>query len=177
MATTAHTEVPGQHKAPFPPFNPQTFASQLFWLVVTFVLLYAIMAKVALPRVGGIIANRQKRIADDFAEAEQSKTQSDAAIAAYEKALADARARAQAIANETRERQAAQAAASRKRLEDELNIKLAEAEKMIAATKQKAMTNVHGIAADAAKAIVVRLIGTAPADDAVEAAVADTLKT
>jgi F-type H+-transporting ATPase subunit b len=177
MATTAHTEVPGEHKAPFPPFNPQTFASQLFWLVVTFVLLYAIMAKVALPRVGGIIANRQKRIADDFAEAEQSKAQSDAAIAAYEKALADARARAQAIANETRERQAAQVAASRKRLEDELNIKLAEAETMIAATKQKAMTNVRGIAADAAKAIVVRLIGIAPADDAVEAAVADTLKT
>ena len=65
MATTAHTEVPGEHKAAFPPFNPQTFASQLFWLVVTFVLLYAIMAKVALPRVGGIIANRQKHIADD----------------------------------------------------------------------------------------------------------------
>ncbi|MGB8757453.1 MAG: F0F1 ATP synthase subunit B', partial [Pseudolabrys sp.] len=109
MATTAHTEVPGEHKTAFPPFNPQTFASQLFWLVVTFVLLYAIMAKIALPRVGGIIANRQKRIADDFAEAEQSRAQSDAAIAAYEKALADARARAQAIANETRERQAAQA--------------------------------------------------------------------
>jgi F-type H+-transporting ATPase subunit b len=48
---------------------------------------------------------------------------------------------------------------------------------MIAATKQKAMTNVRGIAADAAKAIVVRLIGIAPTDDAVEAAVADTLKT
>jgi F-type H+-transporting ATPase subunit b len=177
MATTAHTEVPGEHKAAFPPFNPQTFASQLFWLVVTFVLLYAIMAKVALPRVGGIIANRQKHIADDFAEAEQSKAQSDAAIVSYEKALADARARAQAIANETRERQAAQAAASHKRLEDELNIKLAEAEKMIAATKQEAMMNVRGIAADAAKAIVVRLIGIAPTDDAVEAAVADTLKT
>jgi F-type H+-transporting ATPase subunit b len=177
MATTAHTEVPAEHKGAFPPFDPQTFASQLFWLVVTFVLLYAIMAKVALPRVGAIIADRQKRIADDFAEAEQSKAQSDAAIAAYEKALADARARAQAIANETREQQAAQAATTRKRLEDELNIKLAEAEKTIAATKQNAMTNVHGIAADAAKAIVERLIGRAPADNAVEAAVTDALKT
>jgi F-type H+-transporting ATPase subunit b len=177
MATTAHTEVPGEHKGAFPPFNPETFASQLFWLVVTFVLLYAIMAKVALPRVGGIIAQRQKRIADDFAEAEQSKAQSDAAIAEYEKALADARARAQAMANETREQQAAQAAATRKRLEDELNIKLAEAEKTIAATKQDAMTNVRGIAADAAKAIVERLIGRAPADNAVEAAVTDALKT
>src|SRR5262249_15062009 len=177
MATTAHTEVPGEHKGAFPPFNPQTFASQLFWLVVTFVLLYVIMAKVALPRVGAIIAHRQKRIADDFAEAEQSKAKSDAAIEAYEKALADARARAQAIANETRERQAAEAAATRKRLQDQLNVKLAEAEKTIAATKQKAMTNVHGIAADAAKAIVERLIGVAPANSAVEAAVADTLKT
>jgi F-type H+-transporting ATPase subunit b len=177
MATTAHTEVPGEHKGAFPPFNPETFASQLFWLVVTFVLLYAIVAKVALPRVGAIIAYRQKRIADDFAEAEQSKVQSDAAIAAYEKALADARARAQAIANETREQQAAQAAATRKKLEGELNIKLAEAEKTIAATKQTAMTNVRGIATDAAKAIVERLIGHAPADKAVEAAVADTLKT
>src|SRR4029077_17370868 len=123
-ATTAHTEVPGEHKAAFPPFNPQTFASQLFWLVVTFVLLYAIMAKVALPRVGAIIANRQKHIADDFAEAEQSRAQSDAAIAAYEKALADSRDRARGIPKETRERQAARASASHKRLEDELNIKL-----------------------------------------------------
>jgi F-type H+-transporting ATPase subunit b len=176
MATSAHTEVPGEHKGAFPPFNSQTFASQLVWLAITFVLLYVILAKVALPRVGGIIAHRQKRIADDFAEAEQSKTQSDAAVAAYEKALADARARAQAIANATREKQAAEADATRKRLEDQLNAKLAEAEKSIAATKQDAMVNVHGIAADAAKAIVERLIGTAPADGAVAAAVADVLK-
>ncbi|HKD76547.1 MAG TPA: hypothetical protein VKB76_13675 [Ktedonobacterales bacterium] len=113
MATTAHTEVPGEHKGAFPPFDPQTFASQLFWLFVTFILLYAIMAKVALPRIGAIIADRQKRIADDFAEAEQSKAKSDAAVEAYERALADARARAQAIANDTRARQAAEAAATR----------------------------------------------------------------
>jgi len=177
MATTAHTEVPGEHKGTFPPFDPQTFASQLFWLFVTFILLYAIMAKVALPRIGAIIADRQKRIADDFAEAEQSKAKSDAAVEAYERALADARARAQAIANDTRARQAAEAAATRKRLEDQLNAKMAESEKTIAATKQKAMTNVHGIAVDAAKAIVERLIGVAPADSTVEAAIADTLKT
>jgi F-type H+-transporting ATPase subunit b len=134
------------------------------------------MAKVALPRVGVIIENRQKRIADDLAGAASLKAESDAAIAAYEKALAEARARAQAIANETRDKQAAAAEATRKRLEGELNAKLAEAEKTIAATKQAAMTNVRGIAADATKAIVDRLIGKAPADAAVDAAVADALK-
>lgn len=176
MATNSHTEQPSGHKGAFPPFNPSTFASQLFWLVIAFVVLYVLMAKVALPRVGGIIESRQKRIADDLAGAASLKAESDAAIAAYEKALAEARARAQAIANETRDKQAAAAEATRKRLEGELNAKLAEAEKTIAATKQAAMANVRGIAADATKAIVERLIGTAPSDSAVDAAVADALK-
>jgi F-type H+-transporting ATPase subunit b len=176
MATTAHTQAPSEHKGAFPPFDSSTFASQLVWLVITFVLLYALMAKVALPRVGSIIAQRQNRIDDDLAQANAFKAQSDAALAAYEKALADARARAQAMASEMRDKQAAEAEASRKKLEDQLNAKLAEAEKVIAGTKQAAMANVRNIAADAARAIVERLIGTVPADSAVVAAVKDALK-
>lgn len=176
MATNAHTEQPSGQKGVFPPFNSTTFASQLVWLAITFVVLYVLMSKVALPRVGAIIESRQKRIADDLAEAERAKADSDAAIAAYEKALADARARAQAIANEMRDKQAAEAEATRKRLEDQLNAKLADAEKQIATTKQAAMANVRAIAADATKAIVERLIGAKPADAAVDAAVADVLK-
>jgi F-type H+-transporting ATPase subunit b len=176
MATNSHTEQPSGHKGVFPPFNPTTFASQLFWLVIAFVVLYVLMAKVALPRVGAIIESRQKRIADDLAGAASLKAESDAAIAAYEKALAEARARAQAIANETRDKQAAAAEATRKRLEGELNAKMAEAEKTIAATKLAAMANVRGIAAGATKTIVERLIGKQPSDSAVDAAVADALK-
>ncbi|HEY6701860.1 MAG TPA: F0F1 ATP synthase subunit B [Pseudolabrys sp.] len=176
MATTAHTEAPGGHKGVFPPFDSHTFASQLVWLAITFVLLYLLMAKIALPRVGGIIAERQKRIDDDLVQANSFKTQSDAALAAYEKALADARNRAQSIANDMREKQSAEADSVRKKLEGQLNVKLAEAEKAITTTKQAAMANVHGIATDAAKAIVERLIGKAPADTAIDAAIADVLK-
>jgi F-type H+-transporting ATPase subunit b len=176
MATTAHTEAPGGHKGTFPPFDSHTFASQLVWLVITFVLLYVVLAKVALPRVGGIIAERQKRIDDDLAQANSFKTQSDSAIAAYEKALADARNRAQSIANDMREKQTAEAESVRKKIEDRFNVKLADAEKAIAATKQAAMANVRGIATDAAKAIVERLTGKAPADTAIDAAITDVLK-
>ena len=181
MAAPAHTAtteaVPkGEHDGGFPPFNAQSFPSQLVWLVITFVLLYALMAKWALPRVAGVIEKRQKVIADDLGEAARLKQQSDEAVAAYEKALADARARAQAIANETRERQAKEAEAARKSIGDELNAKLAEADKTIAATKQAAMSNVQGIATGAAAAIVERLIGAAPSEQAVSAAVADVLK-
>jgi F-type H+-transporting ATPase subunit b len=173
--TTAHTEQPG-HKAQFPPFNSETFASQLFWLVICFAFLFVVMWKVALPRIGRIIDNREKTKSDDLAAAEKSKADSEAALAAYEKALADARARAQVIANETREKQAAEAGARRQQIEDQLNARLADADKSIAATRQAAMSNVRGIATDAAKAIVERLIGKVPGDKAVEAAVADVVK-
>ena len=181
MAEPAHTtsteHVPkSEHDGGFPPFNSHTFPSQLVWLALFFILLYALMAKWALPQVARVIENRQKRIADDIAEAGKLKQQSDDALAAYEKALADARARAQAIANETREKQAAEAEASRKKLEDALNAKLAEAEKTIAATKQAAMSNVRSIAEDAARAIVERLIGSAPSDKALADAVTEALK-
>jgi F-type H+-transporting ATPase subunit b len=177
MAEPQHT-TSTEHapKGGFPPFQSETFASQLVWLVIAFVLLYVLMAKWALPRVGGVIEGRQKRIADDVAEAGALKAQSDEAVAAYEKALADARANAQAIANETRDSQAAAAEARRKTLEGELNAKLADAEKTIAATKQAAMSNVKGIAEDATRAIVERLIGQSPSDKAVADAVAASLK-
>jgi len=180
MAAPAHTASTG-HPAEgghggFPPFQSETFASQLVWLAIAFVLLYVLMSKLALPRVASIIESRQKHIDNDLTEASRLKGESDAAVAAYEKALADARARAQALANETRERQAAEAEERRKTLEDALNAKLAAAEKTIAATKQSAMSNVRGIAEDAARAIVERLIGKSPDEKSVAAAVADVLK-
>jgi F-type H+-transporting ATPase subunit b len=175
VETTAHTEAHSEKHA-FPPFEAQHFPSQLFWLALTFILLYVLMARVALPRIGGILAVRSKHIADDLSAAQRFKEQSEAANAAYLKSLADARARAQAIANDTREQQAAQAEAANKKLEAQLHDKLAAAEQSIAATRGAAMSNVAGIAADTAAAIVERLIGAAPAQSDVAAAVAEVSK-
>src|SRR5262249_51309661 len=105
MATATHTEVPSDgHKGPFPPFQRETFASQLIWFAVFFVLLYVLMSKVALPRVGGILADRRGHIDSDLNAAQKLRDESDAELEAYEKALAGARGRAQTIANETRDR-------------------------------------------------------------------------
>ena len=109
---TASTEPPPKTgHGEFPPFQTETFASQLFWLVIAFVLLYVLMSKIALPRVASIIESRKKKIEDDLAEAGNLKTQSDETMAGYEKALVDAHVRGQAIVNETREKQALEAAA------------------------------------------------------------------
>jgi len=174
--TTTGATPSSEHHGGFPPFQSETYASQLVWLAVAFVLLYVLMSKLALPRVAAIIESRQNKIEGDLADASRIKSQSDEAVAAYEKALADARARAQSIANETRDVQAAEAETRRKALEDELNHKLVAAEKTIAATKQAAMSNVRGIAEDATRAIVERLTGTAPTEKAVADAVAASLK-
>jgi F-type H+-transporting ATPase subunit b len=169
-----HTEVPP--KGHFPPFDRETFASQLFWFAIAFVLLYVIISRLAIPRVGGIMDARRQSVEGDLAEAKRLKDSSDAAIAAYEKSLADARGRAQALANETREQYAAEAAAARKALDEALNARLAAAEQEIATRKTAAMTNVQDIAIETATAIVERLIGNAPAKPDVAKAVAGTLK-
>ena len=169
---TAHSEAPEGHGG-FPPFQAQHFPSQLVWLTLTFVLLYVLMSKVALPRIGAILADRNKRISDHLAEAQRLKDQSDAANAAYEKALADARNRAQAIAAATRQKQAAEADEAQKRLEVQLQERLAAAERSITATRTSAMGNVRTIAADTAGAIVQRLIGTSPSEQDVAAAVGE----
>ena len=178
MAETqkAHTEVPSGGHIAFPPFNRETFASQLFWLAITFAVLYLLMARFALPRVGSIIEARRSKIESDLAAAAQLKSNAEAAMAAYEQALAEARARAQTIGGETRAKLNAEAEEARKKLEAELNSKLAEAEKTIGDTKAGAMRNVRGIAAEAAAAIVAKLTGSAPPDRVVSDALDTVLK-
>ena len=173
---TAHTEADGGHKAPFPPFEKSTFASQLVSLLIAFVALYLIVSRIALPRVGSLLDERQNAIDGDLAAAQKLKDESDAALKAYESELAAARSRAQAISAETREKLNAASEAERKTLEERLSLKLAEAEKTIAATRETAMSNVRGIAADAAGAIVQRLSGVLPDGALLDRAVDASLK-
>jgi F-type H+-transporting ATPase subunit b len=172
--TTAHTEA--AHERVFPPFQKDTFASQLVSLLIAFVALYLIVSRIALPRVGSVIDDRQNAIDGDLAEAQKLKEASDGALKAYESELAAARSRAQAIGAETREKLNAASEAERTTLEERLSVKLADAEKTIASTRESAMSNVRGIAADAAAAIVQRLTGVLPDGNAVNSAVDASLK-
>ncbi|WP_430513233.1 F0F1 ATP synthase subunit B [Pannonibacter phragmitetus] len=180
MAGETHTTVDGQvlldvpaqeHGAGFPPFDPTHFVSQLFWLVVTFVVFYWIMKNVALPRIAGILEDRHDRIAGDMSEAERLKRETDEAIAAYEQALSEARARARAIAQDTREKLKAETDARRATAEQGLAAKLAEADAHISSIKDKALAQVGEIASETSSALVEALIGVAPAKAEADAAV------
>lgn len=175
--THATTEAHGgEHgSGVFPPFDPATFPSQLLWLAITFGALYILMSKVALPRVGSILENRKSLIDADLAAADAARQKTDAAIAAYEAALADARSKAQGIANETRDRIQADLAAKRSAVEADLTAKVAEAEARIAATKRDALTHVDEIAVETAQTVVGQIVGDVSADS-VRSAVAKAQK-
>ena len=177
QSETTQTEVghQGGGQPTFPPFDSSTFPSQLLWFFVAFGLLYWYMSTRALPQIGKVIENRRARIARDLDDATEMHQKADAAAAAHERTLAEARAKAQGMAQAARDSAAAEAAAKRKALEDELAARLAAAEKQIAATRDRAMTNVAEIARNTAGAIVERLGGRAADSSAVAAAV-DSLK-
>lgn len=158
-----------------PQLNAADWAPQLIWLAITFIGLYLIMARVALPRIGSIIEQRRDRIAHDLDNAARLKEQTEQAIAAYEAALAEARAKAHGIAQETRNKLNAETERQRAALEESLAAKTAEAEAKITQAKEAAMAQVKDVAAETAEAIVEKLIGEQVARDKVDAAVAATL--
>jgi F-type H+-transporting ATPase subunit b len=172
---TTEAHAGDEHSDVFPPFDPATFPSQLLWLAITFGALYLLMSRVALPRIGGILANRKAIIDADLAAADASRQKTDAAIAAYEAALAAAKAKAQGIANESREAITADLAAKRSAVEADLTAKVTAAEVRISATKTEALTHVDEIATETAQTVVTQLVGDVSADS-VRAAVAKASK-
>jgi len=172
MAQKAGTAIPegGEHAKVFPPLDPGTFAPQLVWLALTFGLLYLLLRRVVLPRVGEVIEERSDRIKRDLGLADKLKADTEAALANYEQALGEARTKANALAKSMRDTLAAEVDKERAKVEAEVAAKLAEAERRIAETKAKALAGVSDIAGEVAGAIITRLIGKEVSKDEVQKA-------
>ncbi|MEO1250769.1 MAG: F0F1 ATP synthase subunit B' [Pseudomonadota bacterium] len=158
--------------AGLPQLDPTWWPSQLFWLALTFGVLYWLMSSRFLPAIGGAIEERRDRIADDLDQAAEFKHQADEAEAGYNKSLADAKAKAQAIAADTRAEMDAEISEMQSEADEKLQGKLEAAEARIAEMKAEASQKVEAAAADAARAIVETLIDEAPTEEAVSRAVA-----
>jgi F-type H+-transporting ATPase subunit b len=159
-----------------PQFDPSSFASQLFWLLVTFVALYWVISRLAVPRIGEVLEQRARVIQDDLDRAAQLKAEVDAAVAAYEKAMADARGQAY---EHMKTMQAEMKAVADKRTADvtaQVGQQISTAEARIAAAKQTALESIKGVAAETARDVVAKLAGLSPDAGAVDTAVATALK-
>lgn len=158
--TTSAAEAAGPG---MPQLDVTTFGNQIFWLLVALVVIYFVLSRVALPRIAGILSARQGTITNDLAAAEDLKTKAAEAEAAYDKALADARAEAQRIAGETRAAIQGDLDAAIAKADAEIAAKAAESEKAIADIRAGAQEAVVEVAKDAAKDIVALMGGKADA--------------
>jgi len=158
-----------------PQLDYHTFIPQLVWLAISFVVLYFLMSRLGLPKVKAAIEGRRHHLAGDLGRAAALKEEAEAALAAYERTLADARAAAQDTLRQTGERLAAEAARRQQELSAKLAEQIAAAEARIAAGKDQALGEIRDIAAEVGGAIVEKLTGAEPQADAMTKAVGRAL--
>jgi F-type H+-transporting ATPase subunit b len=159
-----------------PQLDVTTFPSQIFWLIVSFVILYLLMANLAVPRLERLVEDRRRRVEGDLEKAAQMKAEAEAVIAAYEKALADARHQAQLTMKETADRLAAIASERQREAGATIAARTSAAEQSIAKAKAEAMGNLRSLAVDVARAAAARLTGSAVDEARAGAAVDAVLK-
>ena len=151
------------------------FGNQIFWLVVTLVVLFFVLSRIALPRIAAILAERQGTITNDLAAAEDLKVRAEEAELAYQKALADARAEAQNIVAAAKADIQADLDKATAKADAEISAKAAEGEKKIAEIRAGALESITDVAKDTAKEIVTAMGGKADARS-VTAAVSNRMK-
>ncbi|MFL4469897.1 F0F1 ATP synthase subunit B' [Tateyamaria armeniaca] len=173
--TNAAAEVAAGAAPGMPQLDVGTFGNQIFWLLLTLVAIYFVLSRVALPRIAAILAERQGTITNDIAAAEDLKSKAEAAEAAYEKALADARAEAQRIAGETKAKIQADLDVAISEADAKIAAKSAESEKAIAEIRAGALDAVAEVAKDTAAEIVATMGSKADAKT-IDAAVSARMK-
>jgi F-type H+-transporting ATPase subunit b len=146
-----------------PQLDFSTWGNQIFWLVLALIAIYLILSRVALPRIGAVLAERSGTITNDLAAAEDLKAKAVEAEAAYDKALLDARAEAQQIVDGAKAEIKADLDVAIAKADAEISAKAAESEKAIAEIRASSLENVTTVAKDTTKEIVAAMGGKADA--------------
>ena len=148
-----------------------TYLGQVVWLVITFGVLYAILWKLALPRIAGVLQERQERIDGDLERAESLKTEAEEVLEAYQASVASAQAEAQVVMRERSDAFAAEAESRHEALSARLAASLDEAEQRIETTRHEALANVRSVAGEIVRAAADRLVSIEVGPEDAEAAV------
>lgn len=149
--------------------------NQIFWLVVTLVVIFFILSRIALPRIAAILAERQGAITSDLATAEDLKAKAVEAEKAYNKALADARAEAQNIIAATKAEMKQELDEAMAKADADIAARAAEGEKKIAEIRASALESIKEVAHATAQELVVAM-GFKPDAKAIASAVTERVK-
>ena len=162
--------------AGLPQLDATKFAPQVIWLVLSFAILYLLMARLALPRINRVLEERQRRIDDGLAKAESLRDEAARVLEAYEAAIDEARTEARTIVRTAAAEFAESSAKRHAELAERLGAEIAEGEKRIAEAKERALANVRDAAIEIARAASEKLIGEAADETILHGAVDHALK-
>ena len=170
------TSAASEHAVGMPQLDFATFPNQIFWLVVTLVVLYLLLSRVALPRIASVLADRQGSIQRDLDQAEDFKRKAVEAEEAYNKALADARSTAAEIVAEARADIQKDLDVAIEKADAQISAKAAESEKAISDIRASATKSVQEVALATAADIVDAVMPGAADAKSITAAVAARMK-
>ena len=171
--TTAATS---EHAVGMPQLDISTFSNQIFWLVITLVIIYFVLSKIALPRIASVLSDRQMTISNDIARAEDLKQSAIEAENAYNLALSEARAEAQMIIDEAKAEIKQELLQATEKADVEISKRAAESEKAILEMRKGALKAVEEVANDTAQAILAKVMPSLNDEKTIKKAVSDRMK-
>ena len=142
-----------------PQLNPEFWISQIFWLIITFGILFIVLTKVILPKISDNLETRKSQILENIEIADRQKEESQKKIDEYEKIILDSKLKAKSYFNEAREKILDDINKKRSALEKDLDEEISEVEKELSDLKNKSGEKINKIAAETSAELIKELIG------------------
>ena len=159
-----------------PQLNPEFWISQIFWLIITFGILFIVLTKVILPKISDNLETRKSQILENIETADKQKEESQKKIDEYEKIILDSKLKAKSYFNEAREKIFDDINKKRAALEKDLDEEISEVEKELSDLKNKSGEKINKIAAETSAELIKELIGEEVNNSSIAAIVEDQSK-
>ena len=166
-------EVFGAESGGMPQLNPEFWVSQIFWLTITFGILYVILSKIILPKISANLESRKSQISDNIEAAEKQREESEKKIREYEEIILKSKIQAKNILNQAKEKALKDINSKRDVLDQQISEEITKAEKEIDLLRTKAPLKINKIAIDTSSEIIRKLIGTEINNSSISAIVDD----
>jgi len=156
-----------------PQLNPEFWVSQIFWLILTFGVLYIVLSKLILPKISNNLESRKSQILENIEAAEKQREDSESKLKEYEKIISKSKLEAKNIFNQTREKALKDINNKREILDKQIDDEIYKAEQEILAFRKNAPEKINKIAIETSSELIQKLIGTDVNSSSISAIVDD----
>tara|TARA_B100001093_G_scaffold213172_1_gene204498 strand:+ start:158 stop:748 length:591 start_codon:yes stop_codon:yes gene_type:complete len=159
-----------------PQLNPEFWVSQIFWLILTFGIMYLVLSKLILPKISNNLESRKSQILENIEAAEKQREDSDSKLREYDEIILKSKVEASSILNQAKEKALKDIGAKREVLEKQIDNEISKAEKEINILKRNAPDKINKIAIETSSELLQKLIGVEVNNSSISAIVDDLSK-